>query len=68
MLFSGIPFLFYFLPVVLIIYFCVPYRLKNTVLLISSLFFLWLGRKQIYFSDAFCDSHGICAGISDWKI
>ena len=37
MLFSSIPFLFYFLPAVMILYFLVPKGLKNTVLLIFSL-------------------------------
>ena len=42
MLFSSIPFLFYFLPLVIGIYFLVPKCLKNTVLLISSLvFYAW---------------------------
>ena len=39
MLFSGIPFLFYFLPAVLILYFAAPKNLKNAILLFSSLFF-----------------------------
>ena len=42
MLFSGIPFLFYFLPAVLILYFLVPWKLKNAVLLLFSLvFYAW---------------------------
>ena len=42
MLFSSIPFLYYFLPCVLILYFAAPKQLKNTVLLISSLvFYAW---------------------------
>ncbi len=42
MLFSSIPFLFYFIPCVLILYFISPKPLKNTVLLISSLvFYAW---------------------------
>lgn len=42
MLFSSIPFLYYFLPCVLILYFVVPKCLKNTVLLLSSLvFYAW---------------------------
>ena len=42
MLFSSIPFLFYFIPCVLILYFISPKQLKNTVLLISSLiFYAW---------------------------
>lgn len=40
MVFSSITFLFYFLPLVLILYFSVPtVQLKNIVLLIASLFF-----------------------------
>ena len=47
MLFSSIPFLFYFLPLVLILYFLVPKRLKNTVLLLFSLIFYGWG-EPIY--------------------
>ena len=47
MLFSGIPFLYYFLPVVLLLYFIAPKCLKNTVLLISSLFFYAWGEPKI---------------------
>ena len=39
MLFSSIPFLFYFLPAVLMVYFLVPRRFKNLVLLVFSLVF-----------------------------
>ena len=38
MLFSSIPFLFYFLVAVLIAYFAVPGRFKNLILLLASLF------------------------------
>ena len=42
MLFSSIPFLFYFFPCVLILYLIAPKCLKNTVLLLSSLvFYAW---------------------------
>ncbi len=42
MLFSSIPFLYYFLPCVLILYFIAPRPLKNTVLLLFSLvFYAW---------------------------
>jgi len=37
MLFSSIPFLFYFLPVVLAVYFLVPLAWRNAVLLAFSL-------------------------------
>lgn len=46
MLFSSIPFLYYFLPVVLICYFLAPGFLKNTVLLLSSLFFYAWGEPR----------------------
>ena len=49
MLFSSIPFLFYFLPAVLIAYFLVPKCLKNTVLLISSLVFYGWGEPKYVF-------------------
>ena len=39
MLFSSIPFAFYFLPAVLALYFAVPFRFKNAVLLVFSLVF-----------------------------
>ena len=39
MVFSSIPFLYYFLPLVVLVYFLVPGREKNAVLLLSSLFF-----------------------------
>ena len=45
MVFSSIPFLYYFLPIVLCIYFIVPSKLKNIVLLLSSLFFYYWGEK-----------------------
>ena len=39
MLFSSVTFLFYFLPAVILLYFLVPRKLKNAVLLVFSLFF-----------------------------
>ncbi len=42
MLFSSITFLYYFLPIVLILYFILPFRYKNLLLLLSSLiFYAW---------------------------
>ena len=46
MLFSSIPFLYYFLAAVLIAYFLVPSGAKNAVLLISSLFFYGWGEPK----------------------
>lgn len=47
MLFSSATFLYYFLPVVLVIYFAVPKAFKNYVLLFSSLLFYFCG-EPIY--------------------
>ena len=46
MLFSSIPFLYYFLPCVLLLYFLAPGKLKNSVLLLSSLFFYGWGEPK----------------------
>ena len=43
MLFSSIPFAYYFLPAVLVLYFLVPFRFKNAVLLTFSLVFYGWG-------------------------
>lgn len=46
MVFSSITFLFYFLPIVLIVYYIVPNKLKNMILLISSLLFYFYGEPK----------------------
>lgn len=46
MLFSSVPFLFYFLPAALLIYFAAPRQLKNAVLLLASLFFYAWGEPK----------------------
>ena len=43
MVFSSITFLFYFLPIVLAIYYIVPNKFKNIVILISSFAFYFFG-------------------------
>lgn len=47
MLFSSVSFLYYFLPIVLALYFLSPWKLKNSVLLLASLFFYFYG-EPIY--------------------
>ena len=47
MLFSSIPFLYYFLPAVLLTYFLVPWKLKNAVLLCFSLIFYGWGEPKL---------------------
>ena len=46
MLFSSIPFLYYFLPCVFTLYFLAPARWKNSVLLLASLFFYAWGEPK----------------------
>ncbi|WP_041139486.1 MBOAT family O-acyltransferase [Beduini massiliensis] len=46
MVFSSLTFLFFFLPILLIIYYLVPYRFKNHILLIASLIFYGLGEPK----------------------
>ena len=74
MLFSSIPFLFYFLPVVLIAYFLMPQRLKNAVLLLFSLvFYAWGEPKYVFLMIATIGlfygcgiAIGKCRGLN-WK-
>ena len=47
MVFSSIPFLFYFLPAVAAVYFLVPRKLKNAVLLFFSLLFYGWGEPKL---------------------
>lgn len=49
MIFSSITFLFYFLPIVMAIYYIVPKKMKNIVLLISSLIFYAYGEPKYVF-------------------
>ncbi len=47
MLFSSVTFLIYFLPIAIIVYYIVPARFKNAVMLVESLFFYSWG-EPIY--------------------
>jgi len=47
MIFSSIPFLYYFLPAVLLVYFLAPWKLRNAVLLFASLFFYGWGEPKM---------------------
>ena len=57
MIFSSVSFLFYFFPIVLMLYFLSPRKYRNLILFISSLFFYFVGEKQytliLLFSCAF---------------
>ena len=63
MLFSGIPFLFYFLPAVLICYFLVPKAAKNAVLLLFSLVFYAWGEPKYVFLMMFTILSGYIMGL-----
>ena len=49
MLFSSITFLYYFLPAVVLLYFIMPRKGKNAVLLLSSLAFYGWGEPKLLF-------------------
>ena len=49
MLFTSISFLYYFLPIVLILYFMVPKKFKNLVLFIASMLFYFYGEPKYIF-------------------
>ena len=66
MVFSSIPFIFFFFPIFLIIYYIVPFKLKNIVLLIFSLIFYAWG-EPVYillmiFSSLLDYTNGILLG------
>ena len=63
MLFSSIPFLYYFLPCVLILYFAVPKKLKNSVLLLASLFFYGWGEPKYLLLMLFSIVQGYVFGL-----
>ncbi len=46
MLFSSVPFLYAFLIIVFFLYFLVPFKFKNFVLLVASLFFYFYGEPM----------------------
>ena len=51
MIFSSIPFLYYFLPVVLLVYGLTPRKGKNAVLLLFSLVFYGWGEPKLLLLD-----------------
>lgn len=69
MLFSSITFLYYFLPCVLFLYFIVPQRLKNMVLLISSLFFYAWGEPYyvLFMLGSICVGYFAGLGIEKYQ-
>lgn len=61
MLFSSMTFIFIFLPVVLLLYFCLPAKFRNSTLLWASIFFYAWGEPRyllILFITVFCSYLG----------
>ena len=63
MLFSSITFLYCFLPLVLVLYFLVPGKHKNLVLLIASLFFYGWGEPKFLLLMIITIGFGYVMGI-----
>ena len=63
MIFSGIVFLYYFLPITLLCYLVVPKQFKNLILLVSSLCFYAWGEKVLVFLFAFSIFTGWGVGL-----
>lgn len=63
MVFSSIPFLYYFLPCALLLYFAVPRKLKNTVLLLTSMVFYGWGEPKYVFVMLLTVFQGYLFGI-----
>lgn len=63
MLFSSITFLYYFLPVVLLLYLIVPQKCRNFVLCIASLVFYAWGEPKYIFLMILSVAIGYIAGI-----
>lgn len=63
MLFSSVTFLYYFLPIVLLVYYVVPKQLKNFVLFLASLLFYAWGEPKYVFLMLLSVGIGYLAGI-----
>ena len=63
MLFSSITFLYYFLPLTLLVYFVMPRKGKNAVLLTASFLFYFWGEPKYCFLMAGAIITGYCSGI-----
>ena len=46
MVFSSITFLYYFLPIILLLYYIVPNKLKNFILFLGSFIFYFYGESK----------------------
>lgn len=63
MVFSGIVFLYAFLPLTLLAYFFTPYKYKNYTLILFSLLFYFYGEREYTLLLIFCTFVNYIAGI-----
>ena len=63
MVFSSIPFLYYFLPTVILVYFISPRRLKNAVLLAFSVLFYAYGEPRFVWFMLIAIAQGYIFGL-----
>ncbi len=63
MLFSSIPFLFFFLPLTVAVYFAAPKKLKNSALLLFSLVFYGWGEPKYLLLMLFSITQGYVFGL-----
>ncbi len=63
MVFSSIPFLYFFLPATLLCYLVAPKKAKNVILLVFSLLFYWWGEPKYALLMAFTITFCYFAGI-----
>ena len=68
MLFSGIPFLYYFLPAVMLVYFAVPKKFKNFALLVMSLVFYGCGEPKYLVLMAASIAVGYAGGLVTQRV
>lgn len=68
MVFSSLEFLFFFLPIVLLFYYIVPYKIKNIILLGASLIFYAWGEPVYVFLMIFSSFAGYLCGKALEKI
>ncbi len=64
MIFSSIPFIYYFLPIVLLLYYLTPRQGKNTVLLLGSMVFYAWGEPRYLFMMLLATALGYGFGLA----
>lgn len=68
MVFSSIVFLYIFLPLMLLLYFIVPSKLKNAIMILASLVFFAWGENPLYFYYASASCYGFYMWQANYQI